>query len=114
MLLIGKLDRRINILEEVDVKNPATGEITNEWTVYKTLPCSVADNAFGEKVTGVEVINEESLFITIRYRDDIDTKMRLTLDGITYHIMKVMPLLKLGRKQGTIIACVVFGPGRGE
>lgn len=95
----GDLDREIVIQSRTSTKD-ASGRPTTGWADFATVWASVQDMlpSRGERIAeGVNVASRPCR-IRMRYRDDITSDMRVTLDGRTLRIVS-MPA-ELGRREG--------------
>lgn len=80
--------------EYVEVETPTEvadgfGGYTDSWANKDYIWCMVNDTGGGESfVDGRESTNTSAVFVT-QYRDDITTKDRLLLDGVTFNVRRV-------------------------
>lgn len=86
MIAAGKLNHRLNILQPIEDQDSDTGESTVVWSSLATVwgsfePLSVKDMISAG--TEHEPIVARSI---IRYRTDINAKMRVRFRGIDYEI----------------------------
>ena len=96
-MIIGKLDRRIEIQTATDTRN-AFGEGVPGWTTTNTVwaaaePGGGNEGTEGEKITATGLIK-----FTIRYIAGLDEKMRIIYGGETYDITNISePVLERKR-----------------
>lgn len=80
--------------EYVEVETPTEaadgfGGYVSTWANKTYIWCMVNDTGGGESfVDGRESTNTSAVFVT-QYRDDITTKDRLLLDGVTFNVRRV-------------------------
>ncbi len=96
----GRLDREIVIRHRSVTTDPDYGTSVETWTDLDTVWAEVQDMlpSRGERIADGVNVARRPCRIRIRYRDDIDSSMRVVLDGRTLRIV-TMPA-ELGRREG--------------
>ena len=88
---IGELRKRIEIQEAVAARDEYGG-ITPSWiTVYRAW-AKVEDLAGRELFQAQQLSSETNVRFTIRFRDGIDSKMRIRYRGALYDITSITDL----------------------
>jgi len=89
-LAAGELRQRIKIEEPTESQGNA-GQVTRTWDTLSgasSLPARVEAVSGGESLRGRQVSAETRLVLTVRYRSDITTTMRVVYAGGTYGIIR--------------------------
>jgi len=85
----GELDQRLILIVPVYTSPP--DEIAS-WTTLATVWANVDVSQGDEKASqGDREVSLQTATVKIRYRDDVSTPMKVTLDGVDYDIRKVAP-----------------------
>lgn len=85
---IGRADRRIKIERRVETKD-GMGQVIEDYTPITRAPemwATVLGLSGRELFAAQQVNSEITTRFTIRFRDDLDTKMRIVYDGQHYDI----------------------------
>lgn len=82
MIKAGKLRHRVTIQYPLETQDQETGAIDVVWTDFATVWADIAPMSAREFIAAQSEDSKVSTRITIRYRADIDAKMRL------YHAAK--------------------------
>jgi head-tail adaptor len=89
----GDLDRLITIKQKVTTQDPTTGFDVTEWVALVTkVPANVQDvmPSRDESVTqGLQVASRRTR-IRIRWRNDLDTSMRIELTYPTARVLQII------------------------
>lgn len=97
----GAFDDRITILKSV-VNRGNYGEQSQEWSELCKCWAKVTYKRGQRAIESGEVWLPNTIVVTIRYRSDVDDRMRLVVDGDTYAIDS----LNSRRKEGIVqITC---------
>lgn len=101
----GDMDRRITIEHPVIVQDEYGGE-TKQWQDVASYPevWAKKEDLNGRELFQAQQINSEvSTRFTLRYRSDLDARMRLLCDDALYSVKAVME--GEGRRRWTILLC---------
>jgi SPP1 family predicted phage head-tail adaptor len=105
ILDIGQMDRRVTIRQYTESTNDM-GEVVDTWTNLATVYAGLSYNTTTEKLeSGKETVFGTVDFL-IRYRSDIDEKMKVRFDGEDYDIKSIIRHDKRGRDRYLIIKAV--------
>lgn len=85
---IGSFDRRITIQEEVITTNNYN-EKRSTWIDKVTLPANVRSGSGYESYQADQLTAVLTTSFLIRYRRDIDVKMRIVYEGSVYGIVSI-------------------------
>lgn len=105
MLAAGELRHRITIEHHVDLQDEA-GEPIEQW---QDIPSQARVWAKREDLEGRELFQAQQINaqvatqFTIRWRTDVDARMRVVSDGIAYHIEAVQD--PEGRREMLLLLC---------
>ena len=101
------MDRKINIEQNTPVQN-SFGEMEDAWAVFvQDVPANV------QPIKGVETFDLDQVVATadtkfkIRYRSDLDNKMRIIYESREYDIHSI---IELGRREGLELMASVVNP----
>ena len=98
MIKAGQLDERVTISSRTATKDPQFGTTTYEWSDLATVYADVYEVMGGEDwAQGLDTA-KRPISVQIRYRDDLDSTMRLTWRGQPYRIVRGPA--ELGRREG--------------
>lgn len=92
----GQLDRRITIQTYGTPTLNAFGEESVGWTTLATVWANLRWIGGGEKEEADQEIATTDIVATIRRRSDIDEKMRVVYDSLTYDIIHIN---EMGRRR---------------
>lgn len=93
----GRLRHRIKIEMPSRVQDPVTGAMIQGWdTVVDKLPAAVEPLSAREFIASQAITSEVTARITIRYRDGVDSTMRVIHRGKIYVIKGVLADNKSG------------------
>ena len=94
----GQIDRRITI-EQNTAGRDAAGAETESWTALADMPvwAEVRPAAGREFFDAQQIVAEAKVVFRIRYRSDVDHKMRVNYAGNLYDIHGIA---ELGRQEG--------------
>lgn len=95
----GELNRRISISEKVITRLPSGAE-TSAWSIKMHTWAKVLQKKQAESIDNQNFVLTDELLFKIRYRNDLDTEMRINYDGKVYEIITIT---ELGFKIGTAI-----------
>lgn len=89
MIDAGQLKHRVTIQERVGTQDPAYGTWTYSWEALATVWAEVQDvlPSRGEKIADGISISSRPCRVRMRYRDDVDSTMRLSFEGRTLSII---------------------------
>lgn len=93
------LNKRCRIEYPVTTKDPVYGSVTTAWTLKAVLWCSIQDvlPSRSEKIKSGLAIGAKQARLRIRYRTDLDSSMRVMIEGDTYQI--ISDFAELGNKE---------------
>lgn len=93
------LDRRCRVEYPVKTQDSTYGSDVTTWTLLAVIWCNIQDELPSKTESNQNgvVINAKRSRFRARYRDDIDSSMRIICDGVTYHI--VSDAAEIGKKQ---------------
>lgn len=101
----GSLDRQVTLEYPAEVQD-AAGELTKQW---QRLPFRAATWARKEDLDGRELFQAQQINaqvttrFTLRYRTDVDARMRVCCDDVLYPIHAVLE--GPGRRRWTVLLC---------
>lgn len=91
-LAAGRLRHRINIQQQAETQDPATGDIVVVWVPFLNgIAAEVSPLSAREFLASQAVQSQVSARITLRYRADITAKMRIVFRGKFYNIEGILP-----------------------
>lgn len=90
----GQLDRRVTILRRSLRNTPGSNEQREQFDELATVYAKVEPMSGREFFQASEVYQEETLKVTIRYRQDVNEKDRLSYRGRDYNLVH---LAEIGR-----------------
>jgi SPP1 family predicted phage head-tail adaptor len=89
MIPAGRLRERITIQSAIEAAD-GTGQLIRTWaTLASVIPAEVINVAGGEMIRGRQVHADAKYMITVRYRSDITTLMRVSWNSLTLPIVAV-------------------------
>lgn len=92
---IGQLDRRITLQTSTEARSDF-GEALPTWSTFVTCWAAVRHGSGNERmVANKNTVIGDAIF-TIRYRDNITEKMRISWDGMIWDIQHIA---YIGRRQ---------------
>ncbi len=103
----GDLRHRITIQELTEVKDPLSGEVTNDWKDICTIWAEIRALRGREYFAAQQTIAESSHEITIRYRKGIKPTMRAVHDDRIFDIQAVLD--KDGKMRYLSLVCKEVG-----
>lgn len=86
---IGKLDRKITIQDPVYVNNDHNEDTIADWTEIARVWAKTEQRQGSEVVDADRVTYYETTFFTIRYRDDLNVRMRIIFQSVPYRIFSI-------------------------
>lgn len=95
-MLAGTLDRRFTWQRASKTTDDFGGEIETWATLFETWCAKVALTG-AEAVVAAEVVDEETVKLQFRWRDDVQTTDRFIFEG---RVHRVTSLVELGRRDG--------------
>lgn len=89
MIEAGQLQHRLAILERIGTQDPTFGTWTYSWETLATVWAEVQDvlPSRGERIADGISIASRPCRVRMRYRDDVDSSMRLSFEGRTLRII---------------------------
>lgn len=87
----GELDRRIT-LQGVSTSTDAFGQRVATYSTLAEVWANVVESGGAEGEEGDMVAATHKVAFTIRYRADVNERMRVVYNGVTYKILSVTPL----------------------
>jgi SPP1 family predicted phage head-tail adaptor len=91
-ILAHRLRHQLTLESKVQTQDPNTGAVVTSWQTVDTLAAEVAPLSAREYIVGQQVDSKITTRITIRYRPDITTDMRL-IDSQGLHIYQIEGVL---------------------
>jgi len=104
-MLAGKLDRRATILQRAEAQDATYGTIAVTWQTLATVWAEVQDMipSRAERMAEGVSIARRPCRVRMRYRADVDSTMRLSVDGREMRI--IAGPAELGRREGIELVC---------
>lgn len=92
----GRLRHRVRIQRQIQSQNTTTGQVTVAWQTVATVWADIQPLSAREFIQSQTVQAQIVARIVIRYRDGVDTSMRLVhvrlnSDDVIYNIHGVLP-----------------------
>jgi SPP1 family predicted phage head-tail adaptor len=91
-ILSARLRHRLTLQSKTQTQDPNTGAVVTAWQTVDELPAEVVPLSAREYLVGQQVDSKITTRITIRYRPDVNTDMRL-LDAQGDHIYQIEGVL---------------------
>jgi SPP1 family predicted phage head-tail adaptor len=91
-LLAARLRHRLTLESKVQTQDPTTGAVVTSWQTVDTIAAEVAPLSAREYLVGQQVDSKITTRITIRYRPDVTSDMRL-LDEQGSHVYQIEGVL---------------------
>lgn len=93
------LNRRCRVEYPVNAIDPIYGSNVTTWTLKAVLYCNIQDvlPSRSEKIKEGLAVGAKQARLRIRYRKDLDSSMRVIIDGSTYQI--ISDFAELGNKE---------------
>lgn len=93
------LNKRCRIEYPVTTKDRVYGSVTTTWALKAVLWCNIQDvlPSRSEKIKSGLAIGAKQSRMRIRYRDDLDSAMRVVIDGNIFQI--ISDFSELGNKE---------------
>lgn len=85
----GRLRHRVVVQQKAETKDSIGGTV-EAWSTLATLKAKVEPKRGREFMVGDRVTARVFYMVTLRYRSDITTKMRITWEGRTLEIRSVL------------------------
>lgn len=89
---IGKLDRRITIQEPVYATNDHNEDEISDWSNVVSVWARAEQKQGSEVVDADRVTYYETTIFTIRYRSDLNVRMRVVFQSIPYRIFSIVEM----------------------
>jgi SPP1 family predicted phage head-tail adaptor len=99
----GKLDRRIQIVREIETARNALNEPIVEWTPVATVWAQARWERGDERFEAQRIAGSAVMGFHMRYRGDLTVKDRIVFEGRTFDIRDVR---EIGRRVVTEVDCV--------
>ena len=104
--MIGKLDRRVTFIKEVIENGDSNEDKVTGWEIIDSN-----DTVWAEKIerTGSKFVQDDRISFVqqtdwrIRFRTDLNVRMRLVYDTFVYNITSISEISDEARKRYTII-----------
>ena len=87
---VGKLDRRITIQEPVYGINDHNEKVISSWSTVETVWAKAEQRQGSEVVDADRLTYYETTIFTIRYRSDLNVRMRIIWDSVPYRIFSIV------------------------
>ena len=98
----GKLRHKMTLQQPVTTQDTTTGEMVTVWTDVAKVWASLEPLSANAFVAAGAEQSEVTARVTIRYRDDVTSKMRLVYRGMYYDIKGVLADPKSGLEYLTL------------
>lgn len=85
---IGRLDRRITILQATTEKDDYNADVET-WSTFKTVWAEVVDSAGAEVVQADQPTAVRTTTFTIRWIEGVTETMRVVFDGQLYNVVSI-------------------------
>jgi head-tail adaptor len=87
--MVVKLDRRCRIEKPVNTIDPVYGSAEKTWQLLAVVWCNVQDvlPSRSEAVKNGLAVGTKQKRLRFRYRDDVDSSMRIMLDNVAHQIV---------------------------
>ena len=87
----GRLRHRVTIQQPTEGAPNSYGETANTWSTLATVWALVQTMSGREGYYAAQVQPDASVQITMRYREDVTTDMRVSYDSRYFNILSVIP-----------------------
>jgi SPP1 family predicted phage head-tail adaptor len=113
-ILSARLRHRLTLQSKTLTKSPITGAVITSWQTVDEIPAEVAPLSAREYLVGQQVDSKITTRITIRYRPDVTSDMRLVdvQGNHTYQIEGVLGDVKSGIEYLTLPCSEGVNDGR--
>lgn len=93
------LNRRCRIERPVNTKDPVYGSTITTWELKGVYWCNIQDvlPSKSEAIKNGLAVGSKQARLRLRYRKDLDSSMRVIIDGITYQF--ISDFAELGKQQ---------------
>src|SRR5690554_3243133 len=112
MVAAGRLRHRVMLQRQEETRDPESGAVTVNWVDVDPLWASVEPLSAREFIAAQATQSKVSARITIRYRDDVTAKDRMSYHGKVYNIEGVLPDLDSGLEYLTLPVSQGVNDGR--
>ncbi len=102
MIIVGKFDRLITIQQPDGERSASTNEPSGDWEDVAQVWARKEFFKGREKMQGDQPISVGDVLFQIRYRNDVQEKMRVLFDDVTYNIFSIE---EIGRREVLRIYC---------
>ena len=99
----GKLRHRVELQEQQIAQDPNTGEMVTTWVTIAQPWAEIVPMSGREFMAAGAEQSEVRGRIVIRYRDDVDSSMRVVYRGRYYNILAVLPDAESGKEHLTLM-----------
>ncbi|MGC4075477.1 MAG: phage head closure protein, partial [Rubrivivax sp.] len=113
VMQIGTLDRRVLIEQNTPSRDPAFGSAVAAWPTLATVWARVdetLDTKLGgaEKVENANRVLTRQFRVTIRYRSDVTTGMRIRQPDRSNRVLQIVAIAEVGRRQALELMCEAY------
>lgn len=98
----GKLRHLVTLQKLEQIQNPTTGELVKGWSDVANVWADIQNLSAREFISAQAVQSEIIARIVIRYRSDVEPKMRIKYRNKVYNIHGALPDLKSGLEYLTL------------
>ena len=114
-LLIGRMDRRIDIEQDTATSADSYGQVVPSWGVLDTVWARVTlggdrARAGSERHEGNQDHAQRTAEFRIRYRTDVTEKMRIRYPASSGDIYDIESIIEIGRQVGLDITATASVP----
>lgn len=104
LLTAGMLRHRVAIDRQDNDQDQTTGAIATTWTeIAASVPAAVEPLSGRDYIAAAQTGSSVSARITVRFRADLNSAMRVRHGDTTYRIKAVLPDHKSGREWQTLL-----------
>lgn len=116
--MIGKMDRRIVLQADGEIKNTTNGEVTKGWsdieTVWAAYNFKPGFKPGEEKYEGDRLTSVNETSFTIRFRPDVNEKCRVFYESKYYYVISLVEMTDKRKRYQKLICELRDGSdGRG-
>ena len=110
---IARLDHRVQIEQNTPTRDPAFNSAIPGWSTLATVWAKVEEtldvkSGGAEKVESGNRVLTRPARVTIRYRGDVTSAMRIKLLDRGNRILQIVSVAELGRRQALELMCEAY------
>ena len=96
--MISAREYRYKITIQQQTTTQVYGEVQNNWTTFAIVWAKIQPLTGREYFSAKQIVDEQMLRMTIRYIDNVTTKMQVSYDSNTYDIRDVINVNNANRE----------------